>query len=107
MKNFLILSAAFFCLLAFTPAFEANAQCPAQVNVLVRTHTNISCFGANDGTITVDIDNAATSEPFNFELFDLAGGTIVTLSVTETEDKPNRSVVYSNVPAGSYAVLFF
>ena len=107
MKNFLILFVTFFGLLTFAFAPQANAQCPVQANVLIKTHTDISCFGANDGTITVDIDDVATSEPFNFELFDLGAGTIITLSVTETEVKPTRSVVYSNVPPGTYAVLFF
>jgi hypothetical protein len=73
----------------------------------VRTHTNVSCFDANDGTITVDLADASTSEPFNFELFDLGAGTIVTFLVTETENKPGRGVVYSNVPPGTYSVLFF
>jgi hypothetical protein len=107
MRNFLSLSFSFFVLLSLLSGTSAFAQCPAQVDVVVKTHTDISCFGANDGTITVDITDAATSEPFNFELFDLGGGSIVTLSVTETENKPNRSVVYSNVPPGTYAVLFF
>jgi hypothetical protein len=39
--------------------------------------------------------DAATSEPFNFELFDLSAGAFVTLSVTEAENKPGRGVVYS------------
>jgi gliding motility-associated-like protein len=51
--------------------------------------------------------DAATSEPFNFELFDLSAGAFVTLSVTEAENKPGRGVVYSGVPPGTYAVLFF
>jgi hypothetical protein len=84
MKHFLSLASFLFYFLGFLPDSALYAQCPAQANVLVKTHTDVSCFGANDGTITVDIDDAATSEPFNFELFDLGAGAIVTLSVTET-----------------------
>lgn len=105
MRNFLIFGIAFFGILIFSGS--VNAQCPTQANVVTKTHTNISCFGANDGTITVDLADASTSEPYNFELVDLSIPAIVTLSVTEVENKPGRSVVYSNVPPGSYAVGFF
>src|SRR6478735_9341469 len=100
MRNFLILFVAFFGLLILSEQ-SAYAQCPTQANVLVKTHTDVSCFGANDGTITVDMADAATSEPFNFELYDLGAGALVTLSVTEAEDKPGRGVVYSAVPPGT------
>lgn len=86
---------------------SAYAQCPTQADVVTKVHTNVTCFGANDGTITVDLADGSTSEPYNFELIDLSIPAIVTLSVTETEDKSGRSVVYSNVPPGSYAVAFF
>jgi CHU_C Type IX secretion signal domain/SprB repeat len=105
MRNFLIFGIAFFGLLIVSGS--VNAQCPVQANVVTKTHTNISCFGANDGTITVDLADASTSEPFNFELVDLSIPAIVTLSVTENENKTGRSVIYSNVPPGSYAVGFF
>ena len=107
MKNFLILTSIFFALLIVAPVTGAWAQCPVQASVVTKTHTDITCFGAANGTITVDLADASTSEPYNFELIDLTIPAIVTLSVTETENKPNRSVVYSNVPAGSYAVAFF
>ncbi len=90
-----------------TFSFSVKAQCPVQSDVNVKTHTDVICFGASTGTITVDLRDASTSEPFNFELRDLNSGTIVTLNVTEVEDKPNRSVVYSAIPAGNYSVLFF
>src|SRR5688572_23201386 len=105
----------FFHLKAFSLAFifllgicgVSYAQCPTQASVLIKTHTDISCFGANDGTITVDLDDASVGIPYNFELIDLTVGAPVTLLVTEVENQPGRSVVYSNVPPGSYAVAFF
>lgn len=106
MRNFLILVFAFFGLLILSGQ-SAHAQCASQANVVVKTHTNVSCFGANDGTITVDITDAALGLPYNFELIDLSVPAIVTPSVTETEDKPTRSVVYTNVPPGTYAVALF
>ncbi len=104
-RYFLILSALLLILLGFQ--IPAAAQCATQSDVVLKTHTDITCFGANDGTITVDVADAATSIPFNFELFDLGSGSIVTLSVVEVEDKPNRSVVYSSIPPGTYSVLLF
>ncbi|MEQ8364265.1 MAG: gliding motility-associated C-terminal domain-containing protein [Cyclobacteriaceae bacterium] len=104
-RHFLTLSSFLFVLLGFQ--ISAVAQCATQSDVIIKTHTDITCFGADDGTITVDIADAATSIPFNFELFDLGSGSIVTLSVVEVEDKPNRSVVYSSVPPGTYSVLLF
>ena len=88
-------------------SFSVKAQCPLQSDVNIKTHTDVICFGASTGSITVDLRDASTSEPFNFELRDLNSGTIITLSVTEVENKPNRSVVYSNIPSGNYSVLFF
>lgn len=107
MRNFLILAGVFFSVLLLSAGQTASAQCPVTADVVVRTHTNVTCFGANNGSITVDMTDAATSEPFNFELFDLGAGTIVTFLVTETENKPGRGVVYTNVPPGTYSVLFF
>jgi hypothetical protein len=104
-RHFLILASFLFILLGFQNS--AVAQCATQSDVILKTHTDITCFGANDGTITVDIADAATNIPFNFELFDLGSGSIVTLSVVEVEDKPSRSVVYSSVPPGTYSVLLF
>jgi hypothetical protein len=106
MKHFLILSLLFFGFATFWPSNQAYAQCPTVANVVVRTHTNISCFGANDGTITVDFADASLGEPYNFELYDLNAGAVV-IGAPEVEDKPTRSVVYSAVPPGTYAVLLF
>jgi gliding motility-associated-like protein len=106
MKHFLNFSLLLFGLLGFLTIPDAHAQCPTQASVTLKTHTDITCFGANDGTITVDLADASTSEPYNFELYDLALGSFVTLTVTEVEDKVAKSVVYSNVPPSSYAVVF-
>lgn len=106
MKNFLILSVAFFGLVIFSGQ-SALAQCPTQSDVQVKTSTNVTCFGANDGTITVDLADASVGPGiFNFDLYDLVAGAYVTLSVNETENTASRSVSYTNVPPGSYAVVF-
>lgn len=86
---------------------SAVAQCPTQSDVQVKTSTNVTCFGANDGTITVDLADASVGPGiFNFDLYDLVAGAYVTLSVAENENTGTRSVTYSNVPPGSYAVVF-
>jgi gliding motility-associated-like protein len=86
-----------------------NAQCPTAAGVLTKTHTNVSCFGANDGTITVELGNGGS--PLNFELYDNVLGDFVTFSVTETNDPDAngnfRKVTYSNVPPSSYQVVVF
>src|SRR5687768_9569851 len=77
----------------------AQAQCPTGGAVITKVHTDITCFGANDGTITVELGDGAT--PLNFELYDNALGGFVTLSVTEDEDPDEngnfRKVTYTNV----------
>jgi gliding motility-associated-like protein len=105
MKYFLSLSALFFCLSAFLVS-ESYAQCPTIANVTVASHTNVTCNGAGDGTITVDIADASLGEPYNFELYDLNAGAVV-IGAPEVETKATRSVVYSNVAPGTYAVLLF
>ncbi len=103
MKLFKVLLLAFFGLTG--ALHEVNAQCgsiPADIDLLAST--NVTCNGLNNGTITVDLDNATTlQEPYNFQLFDQGSG-LPFLSATEFEDKPNRSVVYSDVPPGIYEV---
>lgn len=79
-------------------AKPAYAQCPTVVS---RTNTDVSCFGANDGTITITL----STDVDNFELFDNFLGSFVTISVTENET-PN-SVTYSNLYPSSYQVVAF
>ncbi|MFZ2905428.1 MAG: gliding motility-associated C-terminal domain-containing protein [Cyclobacteriaceae bacterium] len=109
MKYFLIFLASFFCAFLSLPAPKAIAQCgtfPGDVEIA--THTDVSCFGANDGTITVDLFATTTlTAPYNYELYDLNLGALVTATVTETEDVSNRSVVYTNVPPGNYTVRLY
>ncbi|HLT74628.1 MAG TPA: hypothetical protein VKZ68_06065, partial [Ohtaekwangia sp.] len=87
----------------------ANAQCPTQGAVLIKTHTNITCFGANDGTITVELGDG--DAPLNFELYDNNIGQPVTLSVTEINDPDGngnfRKVRYENLYPSSFQVLVF
>lgn len=108
MRNFLILLVSFFGFLILSGQ-SAHAQCPTLASVTSQTHTDISCFGANDGTITVDLADASTSIPYNFDLFDVNTGLplIPGFDVTEVEDKTAKSVVYSNIPPGLYRVVFF
>ena len=73
MKNFLVLVGLFFGLLIISGQ-SVYAQCPTLVNVTAQSHTDISCFGANDGTITVDLADASTTIPYNFDLFDVNTG---------------------------------
>ncbi len=80
-----------------------RAQCPTGATTL-RTSTDVTCFGANDGTIIVELADGAA--PLNFELYDNFLGTFVTPSVTRTIGPFNR-VVFSNVPPSIYQVVVF
>jgi gliding motility-associated-like protein len=80
-----------------------RAQCPTGATTL-RTSTDVTCFGANDGTITVELADGAA--PLNFELYDNFLGTFVTPTVTRTVGPFNR-VVFSNVPPSIYQVVVF
>lgn len=108
MKNFLLVVGSFFGLLMLSE-HTAQAQCPTLASVTLQSHTDISCFGANDGTITVDLADASTSIPYNFDLFDVNTGLplIPGFDVTEVEDKTAKSVTYSDIPPGLYRVVFF
>ena len=95
--------ALIFCSGIYT---QVNAQCPTFGAVVTRTHTDISCYGANDGSITVELGDG--DAPLNFELWDLVIGTFVTLEVTEINDPDGngnfRKVRYENLYPSSYAV---
>ncbi|RAV99575.1 T9SS type B sorting domain-containing protein [Pseudochryseolinea flava] len=94
-------------LLGFVTA--SYGQCPTAAAVITRTHTDISCFGANDGTITVELGNGAA--PMNFELYDNIAGAFVTLAVTEINDPDGngnfRKVRYEDVYSSSFQVVVF
>ncbi|WP_340154121.1 SprB repeat-containing protein, partial [uncultured Marivirga sp.] len=81
-----------------------NAQCPT-AGAANKSHTDISCFGADDGTITVEMTDGTA--PFQFDLYDNNTGTFVTLSVTENQLPDGRTVIYSDVPPSSYQVVVF
>jgi gliding motility-associated-like protein len=84
--------------LALGVAKPAYAQCPTVVS---QSHTDVTCFGANDGSITVTL----STDVDNFELFDNFLGSFVTISVTENQS-PN-SVTYTNVYPSSFQVVAF
>ncbi|WNB17278.1 T9SS type B sorting domain-containing protein [Marivirga arenosa] len=94
---------AVFILVSFF-SYEAKSQCPTAV-AANKSHTDISCFGANDGTITVEITDG--TPPFNFELFDNNIGSFVTLSVTRTVSGDGRTVVFSDLYPSSFQVVVF
>ncbi|MFN8341234.1 MAG: gliding motility-associated C-terminal domain-containing protein [Cyclobacteriaceae bacterium] len=91
----------FVPLLFLLAGFQSYAQCPLPANAITKTHTEVTCNGANDGTITVELNIPVT----NFELYDLNLGSYVTLSVTEVQTA--TKVVYSNVPPSTYQVVAF
>jgi gliding motility-associated-like protein len=87
----------------------SQGQCPTGGAVITKTHTDITCFGDNDGTITVELGDGAA--PLNFELYDNVLGAIVTLAVTEVNDPDGdgnfRKVRYENVYSSSFQVVVF
>src|SRR5690606_22981945 len=95
---FKLLGSGLAIALALGVAKPAYAQCPTVVS---QSHTNVTCFGFNDGTITVTL----STDVDNFELFDNFLGSFVTISVTENQT-PN-SVTYSGVYPSSFQVVAF
>ena len=93
-----------FFLLSLIQLAEVNGQC-ATAAAATRSHTDISCFGANDGSITVEITDG--TGPFQFDLFDNNVGTFVTLAVTENQLGDGRTVIYTDVYPGSFQVVVF
>ena len=97
------LYAGFFFIAVTLASQVLVAQCPSGATT-VRTSTDVTCFGANNGTITVELSDGAA--PLNFELYDNFLGTFVTPTVTRTVGPFNR-VVFSNVPPSIYQVIVF
>src|SRR5690606_32127381 len=95
---FKLLGSGLAMALALGVAKPAYAQCPTVVSL---SHTDVSCFGSNDGTITVTL----STDVDNFELFDNFLGSFVTISVIENQT-PN-SVTYTNVYPSSFQVVAF
>src|SRR5690606_29537167 len=78
-----------------------RAQCPTSASVASISHTDITCFGFNNGTITVEL----SEDVDNFELYDNFTASFVTLSVIETETA--NSVTYTNIYPSSFQVVAF
>src|SRR5690606_34431040 len=95
---FKLLGSGLAMALLLAVARPAHAQCPTVVST---SNTDISCFGANDGTITITL----SQDVDNFELFDNFLGSFVTISVTENETA--NSVTYTNVYPSSFQVVAF
>lgn len=88
---------------------ESQAQCPTAAGA-IRSHTDISCFAAEDGSITVEL--LTGDAPITFQLYDLIlDGTVIPglgNSVVRTIDPTNfRRVTFSNVYASSFVVTVF
>ena len=80
---------------------SVQAQCPTGASVVSFSHVDVSCFGFDDGEITVQLSENVD----NFELFDNNSGFYVTLAVTESQT--SNSVTYSNVYPSSFQVVAF
>jgi len=80
-------------------AFRVQAQCPTIPNATFSS-TDVTCFGANDGTVTVELGDG--TGPFNYFLFDLNQGQFL-LTATRTIGPANK-VVFSDLPASDYIV---
>ena len=80
-------------------AFGVQAQCPTIPNATFSS-TDVTCFGANDGTVTVELGDG--TGPFNYFLFDLNQGQFL-LTATRTIGPANK-VVFSDLPASDYIV---
>jgi gliding motility-associated-like protein len=106
MKKFFTPSLFSIFLILLVGSNVALAQCPTVAAVASKTHTDVTCNGANNGTITVDLGAGNGTPPFNFELYDNNSGSFVTLAVTRTVSPPNK-VVFSNVYPGSFQVVVF
>ncbi len=100
MRKYLHILTFLVSYLAAVPLF---AQCPTAEKVEL-SFTDATCAGANDGTITVVLNDAVG--PFGFQLYDLILDQYVTLAVTRTVSPANK-VVFSRVPPSSYAVAVF
>src|SRR5258706_1464241 len=106
MKKFFTPSIFSIFLILLVGSNVALAQCPTVAAVASKTHTDVTCNGANNGTITVDLGAGNGTPPFNFELYDNNSGTFVTLVVTRTVGPANK-VVFSNVYPSSFQVVVF
>src|SRR5258708_12751135 len=106
MKKFFTPSLFSIFLILLVGSNVALAQCPTVAAVASKTHTDVTCNGANNGTITVDLGAGNGTPPFNFELYDNNTGSFVTLAVTRTVGPPNK-VVFSNVYPRSFPLIVF
>src|SRR5260221_12733318 len=100
MKKFFTPSIFSIFLILLVGSNVALAQCPTVAAVASKTHTDVTCNGANNGTVTVDLGAGNGTPPFNFELYDNKRGSFVPLAVTRTVSLPIK-VVFSSVYPGT------
>src|SRR5260221_386982 len=106
MKKFFTPSIFSIFLILLVGSNVALAQCSTVAAVASKTHTDVTCNGANNGTITVDLGAGNGTPPYNCELYDKDSGIFVTLAVTRTVSPANK-VVFSSVYPGSFQVVVF
>jgi len=60
---------------------------------------DVSCFGGNDGTITVTLDSGMDNPPYTYELFDSTG--LISQGATQSSN------IFTNLAANDYTVRVF
>ena len=61
--------------------------------------TDVSCFGADNGQIDIDIVSTSEGGPWDFEVFDDMGGLVATVNTA------NGTANVSNLPIGDYSFV--
>src|SRR5690606_14897664 len=98
---FKLLSSGLMFAISLGLASVAHAQCPTSASVVSIAHTDITCFGFNNGSITVELSENVD----NFELYDNFTASFVTLSVIESQTA--NSVTYTGIYPSSFQVVAF
>ncbi|SHI29690.1 SprB repeat-containing protein, partial [Arenibacter nanhaiticus] len=75
---------------------EITLEVPKAVVAAIGEIKDISCYGANDGSIIVNLDPSMDNPPYTYQLFDSTGLTPLSL--------PRFSNVFKNLSQGDYIV---
>jgi gliding motility-associated-like protein len=103
--------------LVFSTVLGANAQCPTSAGATLNVTSNVTCDGLRNGSVYFRINDAVTTLPTNYELFDVDFNT-VRFSDNLDPDAPHkvvdpdgRGVTFSNIEAisglSTYTVRMF
>ncbi|MES2837338.1 MAG: gliding motility-associated C-terminal domain-containing protein [Bacteroidota bacterium] len=95
-----------YSLVVFTLVLGASnnafAQCPSAATPHTFSFTEITCFGANDGTITVDVTLTGT---LTFALLDVSGTPVILPNTPVTTVTGTGTIaVFNNLPSSSYTI---